>query len=80
MHTGGNAAGAAEFKCMSDVSPRVIPWLSTAGWLIGALLFIRFTQVLPCCRTASLEVALRGHICGETIVTPCPRYQAYAPR
>jgi hypothetical protein len=65
---------------MTDVSPRVSPWLSTSGWLLGALLFIRLAQVLPCCQSPSLEVALRSHICGENVVNPCPRYEDSAPR
>jgi hypothetical protein len=65
---------------MSDGSPRMSKWLSTAGWVSGALLFIRLAQVLPCCQSPSLEASLHGHICGATFVNPCPRYEDSAPR
>jgi hypothetical protein len=65
---------------MTRLAPRVTLWLTTSGWLIGALLFIRFAQILPCCRVPPLETALRSSICGEPFVTPCPRYADAGPR
>ena len=34
---------------MSASLPRVRMWLTGFGWLAGAVLFIRLTQILPCC-------------------------------
>jgi len=57
-------------------------WLAGFGWLAGAVLFIRFAQILPCCVPAPLEVALRSHICECTasFVTACPSYANSSPR
>jgi hypothetical protein len=49
------------------------------GWLVGLALFIRFTQILPCCQPPSFEALLRGHAC-EAGGGPCPRYDDCAPR
>lgn len=65
---------------MTRLAPRVTLWLTTSGWLIGALLFIRFAQILPCCQVPPLETALRSSICGEAFVNPCPRYADAGPR
>jgi hypothetical protein len=52
------------------------------GWLVGAALFIRFLQILPCCAPTPIEVALRSHICAcqASFVTACPSYEDSAPR
>jgi hypothetical protein len=65
---------------MARLAPRVNVWLATSGWLVGAVLFIRFAQILPCCQVPSLESALRSNICGESFVNPCPRYADATPR
>jgi hypothetical protein len=57
-------------------------WLSGCGWLVGAALFIRFAQILPCCVPTPIEVALRSHICAcnASFVTACPSYEDASPR
>jgi len=63
-------------------SPRVRMWLAGVGWLVGAALFIRFAQILPCCAPTPVEVALRSNICQCTasFVTSCPTYEASSRR
>jgi hypothetical protein len=56
-------------------TPRERRWLSIMGWLVGVALFVRFTQVLPCCAAPTLDVALRGHVCDAALTTACPRYE-----
>lgn len=54
-------------------------WLAIMGWLVGLALFVRFTQILPCCQPPGLELALRGGAaCG--FGQACPRYDDCAPR
>jgi hypothetical protein len=67
---------------MSAAMPRVRMWLTGFGWLVGAALFIRFLQILPCCAPTPVEVALRSHICAcqASFVTACPTYEDSAPR
>jgi len=65
---------------MTRLAPRVNAGLVTAGWLVGVVLFIRLSQILPCCQVPPLEAALRSNIRGETFVNPCPRYADAAPR
>ncbi|MGZ6038464.1 MAG: hypothetical protein ACXWKR_07335, partial [Phenylobacterium sp.] len=62
---------------MTASSPRVRMWLAGFGWLVGAALFIRFAQILPCCAPTPIEVALRSHICACTasFITACPSYE-----
>ncbi|MBS0334737.1 MAG: hypothetical protein JSS35_18355 [Proteobacteria bacterium] len=49
------------------------------GWLVGLALFVRLTQILPCCRPPPMEVALRGQACAPSQWS-CPRYDDCAPR
>jgi hypothetical protein len=70
---------------MTRLPPRVPPlrtprWLTSSAWLIGAVLFIRLTQILPCCQASPIEVALRSNICAAARPIDCPRYTAGAPR
>jgi hypothetical protein len=65
---------------MTRLAPRLNAGLVTAGWLVGLVLFIRLSQILPCCQVPPLEAALRSNICGESFVNPCPRYADAAPR
>ena len=60
-------------------TPRERRCLAIMGWLVGLALFVRLTQILPCCQPPSMELALRGHAC-EVGVTACPRYDDCAPR
>lgn len=81
---GSPGTGAAgEYSDMAraiGLTPRERRWLAIMGWLVGVALFIRFTQILPCCRPPPLELALRGgQACDSTIVA-CPRYDDCAPR
>jgi len=62
-----------------SLSSRARRWLAIMGWLVGLALFIRFTQILPCCQPPSFEALLRGHAC-EAGGGPCPRYDDCAPR
>jgi hypothetical protein len=57
-------------------------WLAGFGWFVGAVLFIRFAQILPCCIPTPFEVALRSHICEckASFVTACPSYEDASPR
>ncbi|HEX3366445.1 hypothetical protein [Phenylobacterium sp.] len=50
------------------------------SWLVGIALFVRFTQVLPCCAAPTLDAALRSHACDAAFTTACPRYEDCAPR
>lgn len=61
------------------LSPREQRWLAIMGWLVGLALFVRLTQILPCCQPLSLEVALRGHACDQGL-SACPRYDDCALR
>jgi hypothetical protein len=65
---------------MTRLTPRVPMWLTASAWLVGALLFIRLTEILPCCRPSPIEVALRSNICAAAMPIDCPRYDAGAPR
>jgi len=67
---------------MTELTPRVRMWLASFGWLAGAVLFIRFAQILPCCVPTPLEVALRSNLCAcsASLVTACPSYEDTAPR
>jgi hypothetical protein len=59
---------------------RVPLWLPASGWLIGAIAFVRLTQILPCCQPVSIEASLSQNICGHMLVTDCPRYETGVPR
>jgi len=61
------------------LSPRERRWLTTMAWLVGLALFVRLTQILPCCQPKTVEVALRQHDC-DTGLSACPRYDDCAPR
>ena len=61
------------------LSPRERRWLAVMGWLVGLALFVRLTQILPCCQPTPMELALRGHTCDAGQVA-CPRYDDCAPR
>jgi hypothetical protein len=65
---------------MTRQPPSVPKWLTASAWLVGGLLFIRLTQVLPCCQSSPIEVALRSNICGAAMPVDCPRYDTGAPR
>ncbi len=67
---------------MTAGMPRVRMWLTGLGWLVGAVLFIRFLQILPCCAPEPMEVALRSHVCAckASFVNACPTYDNAAPR
>lgn len=54
-------------------------WLAIMAWLVGVALFIRLTQILPCCQQQPMEIALRAKgACAELVA--CPRYDDCAPR
>jgi hypothetical protein len=55
-------------------------WLPASGWLIGAIAFVRLTQILPCCQPVSIETSLSQNICGQMLIADCPRYENGAPR
>jgi hypothetical protein len=55
-------------------------WLSIMGWLVGLALFIRATQILPCCAAPSMDSTLRHNACESAFTTACPRYEDCAPR
>jgi hypothetical protein len=65
---------------MTRQPPRVPMWLTASAWLIGLVLFVRLTQILPCCQSTSIEVALHSNICGAALPIDCPRYDAGVPR
>ncbi|HZZ69619.1 MAG TPA: hypothetical protein VFE18_15720 [Phenylobacterium sp.] len=67
---------------MLELSPRVRLWLAGLGWVVGAALFIRFAQILPCCQPTPIEMVLRSHICAceTSIASACPRYEDASPR
>ena len=54
-------------------------WLMTLGWLVGLILFIRWTQILPCCQPRPLDEVLRAHECRAGL-DPCPHYDDCVPR
>ena len=56
------------------------PWLVALGWLVGIALFVRLTQILPCCTPPTLESALHGHNCDLAFAAACPSYDDCAPR
>ena len=62
-----------------SLSPRERRSLAIMGWLVGLALFIRFIQVLPCCQSPPVELALRGQAC-DIGTAVCPRYDDCAPR
>lgn len=62
-----------------NLSPRERRWLSVMGWLVGLALFVRFTQILPCCQQPSFESLLRSGHC-DAGVSACPRYTDCVPR
>ena len=61
------------------LTPRERRWLAVMGWLVGLALFVRLTQILPCCQQTPAEMVLRGHAC-DPGVTACPSYDDCAPR
>jgi hypothetical protein len=63
-----------------SLTPRERRWLAIMSWLVGIALFVRFTQVLPCCAAPTLDAALRSHACDAAFTTACPRYEDCAPR
>jgi len=65
---------------MTRTRPHVPLWLPASGWLIGAIAFVRLTQILPCCQSVPIEVSLSQHICGQALVSDCPRYETSALR
>lgn len=65
---------------MTRQPPRVPMWLTCSAWLIGAVLFVRLTQILPCCQATPIEVALHSNICGAVLPAGCPRYSAGVSR
>ena len=62
-----------------SLSPRERRCLAIMGWLAGLALFVRLIQVLPCCQSPPVELALRGHAC-DFAAKVCPRYDDCAPR
>lgn len=60
-------------------TPRERRWLAIMGWLVGLALFVRLTEILPCCQRPPVEQALRGQAC-KTGLDACPRYDDCAPR
>ncbi|HXA40838.1 MAG TPA: hypothetical protein VNW53_17695 [Phenylobacterium sp.] len=63
-----------------SLTPRERRWLSIMGWLVGLALFVRLTQILPCCQPPPMERALRGQACDAAFASACPRYDDCAPR
>lgn len=61
------------------LTPRERRWLAIMGWLVGLALFVRLTQIFPCCQPPPMETALRGQACKAGMVA-CPRYDNCAPR